>query len=494
MRVAPYSRRLSRRFRRAATALGTTAAVCVTMGLLPSALTGQLSAGEIRDGRVLVLSGATVVDGTGSEPLPDANVVVEGDRISCVGSAEECPPPSGARELELDGHWITPGLVDAHVHFSQSGWVDGRPDARDLRHEHPYPETVLELRQNPERFFRAYLCSGVTAVFDVGGYPWTWGLRGHAEPGQPVPRIAAAGPLLSTRDHWVNLPAELQFVHIPDEEGVRAGIEYLVSRDTDAIKVWYLVQPGTAEEATYRPLLELAGALAQEAGVPLIVHATALEAAKQAIRSGAHLLVHSVTDQIVDDEFLEMARDAGTMYNPTLTVYEGYHDIQAGFFREGRYPLDCVDPGTLQRARATEEWRDTVDPEEVALSARELEQRNRLLAENLRRVHQAEIPIAAGTDAGNPLTLHGPSIHRELSMMRQAGLTPMEVLVSATLNGARAMGRAEDFGSIEAGKLADLLVVGSDPTVDLNAFEDLSFLLLGGEIHRPEALLPDPPR
>ncbi len=78
---------------------------------------------------------------------------------------------------DLKGLWITPGLVDAHVHFCQTGWADGRPDAFDVRERYPYEEVEADLRAHPERFFRSYLCSGVTAVFDVGGYPWTLDLR-----------------------------------------------------------------------------------------------------------------------------------------------------------------------------------------------------------------------------------------------------------------------------------------------------------------------------
>src|SRR4029078_2230541 len=114
--------------------------------------------------------------------------------------------------------FVTPGLVDAHVHFSQTGWADGRPDGLDVRATHPYEKVEGELRSHPERFFRSYLCSGVTAVFDVGGYAWTLGLPPRAEPDAFAPHVRAAGPLLSTADHWLNLPAERQFIFLKDEE------------------------------------------------------------------------------------------------------------------------------------------------------------------------------------------------------------------------------------------------------------------------------------
>src|SRR2546425_5699759 len=98
-------------------------------------------------------------------------------RIACVGRRAACPVPADADTVGAAGKWIIPGLIDTHVHFSQTGWVDGRPDALDLRDRYPYETVEAELHARPERFFRSYLCSGVTSVFDVGGYPWTLDLR-----------------------------------------------------------------------------------------------------------------------------------------------------------------------------------------------------------------------------------------------------------------------------------------------------------------------------
>src|SRR5512143_3768282 len=102
--------------------------------------------------------GATLVDGTGRPPVRDAAVLVRGSRIACAGTRVACPVPVGASVTDLKGAWITPGLVDAHVHFSQTGWADGRPDAFDVRERHPYEAVQAVLRLHPERFFRSYLC------------------------------------------------------------------------------------------------------------------------------------------------------------------------------------------------------------------------------------------------------------------------------------------------------------------------------------------------
>ncbi len=114
--------------------------------------------------------GATLVDGTGGPPVANATIVLRGGKIDCAG---RCEIPGGVSVVDGRGLWVTPGLVDAHVHFSQTGWADGRPDSLDVRDRHPYETVEADLKQHPERFFRSQLCSGVTSVFDVGGYAWT---------------------------------------------------------------------------------------------------------------------------------------------------------------------------------------------------------------------------------------------------------------------------------------------------------------------------------
>jgi imidazolonepropionase-like amidohydrolase len=157
--------------------------------------------------------GGTLIDGTGSPPVNDAIVVISEGRIVCAGSRASCTVPASAATVDVRNRWIMPGIVDAHVHYSQTGWADGRPDALDMMERFPYIETVTALK-DPTPFYRANLCSGVTATFDVGGYPWTWSLREPADHSPHAPHVAAAGPLLSTRDHWLNTPAERQFMHI----------------------------------------------------------------------------------------------------------------------------------------------------------------------------------------------------------------------------------------------------------------------------------------
>ncbi|MEW5930493.1 MAG: amidohydrolase family protein [Gemmatimonadota bacterium] len=428
------------------------------------------------------LTGATIVDGTGAAPRV-GTVVMRDGRIACVGRCEVGP---GIETIDARGKWIVPGLVDGHVHYSQTGWADGRPDALDLRDRFPYDSTVAELRANPGRFYRSWLCSGVTATFDVGGYPWTWELRGPAERSTSAPHVAAAGPLVTPfAPPQLLLPGTQQFMRMESDSVTRAAARFVTSWDADALKVWMVVGPTAADTAVWVRRLGIAAEEARRARKPLIVHATNLWAAKHALRAGAKLLVHSVDDAPVDEEFLRLAREAGTSYNPTLTVRDGYVQLAERRFRAEGLPMECVDPSTRRKAYLTDSLPGGTP---LPAAARErLARGYRTMLANLKRVHDAGIPVVMGTDAGNPLTLHGPSVYREMEAMAEAGMTPMQVLVASTRNGARAMGR-DDFGTLEPGKVADLVVLDADPLASVGNLRRVALVARGGEIWTREEL------
>jgi imidazolonepropionase-like amidohydrolase len=422
------------------------------------------------------LTGATVIDGTGAAPLRNATVVMRNGRIACVG---ECQTGPDVHTIDARGKWIIPGLIDAHVHYSQTGWADGRPDAEDVRARFPYDSTVAALEANPERFFRSYLCSGVTATFDVGGYPWTWALRARAEASNAAPHVAAAGPLLSTLDHWVNTPAQRQFVYASNDSTTRAGARMMAQYGSDAVKVWYLTDIPAADTVQIKAVLRAAADEARRAGIPLIVHATSLGEAKDALRAGARVLVHSVQDQPVDDEFIQLARQAGTIYTPTITVAQGYLQLYARDFDETGLPMECVDPATRANAALTDSLPANGYPMDRVRAS--IERERQIMMDNLRRVHAAGIPVVMGTDAGNPLTLHGASVYREMEAMAAAGMSPMDVLVASTRNGAMAMGR-DSIGTLRVGMAADLVVLDADPLADVRNFRAVSLVARGGEV------------
>ena len=448
--------------------------------------------------QTMALIGGTVIDGTGGPAITNAVVVITGDRLTCVGTAAQCPVPSGAARVDVTGRFLTPGLVDAHVHFSQTGWVDGRPDGLSAPGLYPYPETARALRADPARWYRSYLCTGITAVYDVGGHPWTTTLPARAEADSMAPHVRAVGPLITHASRSaLNLDDEIYtFLPMATSAEAQGSVARLKAMGASAVKVWYLAPPPARWEELDTRMLEV-GAAARAAGLDLIVHATGLREAKVALRAGAVLLVHSVEDLPVDQEFLGLLAKNNAIYAPTLVVGRNATRASVSIALGVRFPVDdpggCVDANTLAKVANIEPLRALVTEERRSpeLAFRRLENagaRGAVMAENLRRVHAAGGTIATATDAGNPLTLHGPSIFAEMEAMQAAGLSAPDVLVMSTRNGALAMGRLKDFGTLEVGKLADLLVLTEDPRTDVRAFRSRTHVMRGGRLHRQAAL------
>lgn len=207
------------------------------------------------------------------------------------------------------------------------------------------------------------------------------------------------------------------------------------------------------------------------------------------------MLVHSVENAPVDSAFVADLVATQTVYVPTLQV--GANARRARFAgAAGQVPaiddaLGCVDPRTkalIADAGNLQEF--YADPLALVVARNQVEaraaRRDSIMAANLRALHAAGATIAVGTDAGNPLTLHGASIHAELELMEHAGIAPESLVVMATRNGARAM-RRDDFGVLRPGKRADLLVLGTDPAQGTAAFRDLRGVMLNGRWLREPA-------
>jgi imidazolonepropionase-like amidohydrolase len=432
--------------------------------------------------------GATLIDGRGGAPVAKANIVLRDGKIDCAG---DCVVPEGVVTIDGRGMWVTPGLVDAHVHFSQTGWADGRPDFLDVRSTHPYADVEADLKSNPQRFAKSYICSGVTSVFDVGGFPWTLQLADRFANDTLAPHIAAAGPLLSPYlPPQLALPAEQEFISIKDEAAARAGVDYNAAHGAKAIKIWYIVRPPDLAVSVSEPAVMAAGDEAAKRGLPLIVHSTGLAEAKVALRAGAKVLVHSVEDLPVDDEFIALAKKNGTILIPTLTVIQNVSKLYHAGAGKKMPPVDdpnhCVDNSTM--AKLAETANANVPSERLPRMDKRMADTLAAANPNLMRLVGAGIPIATGTDAGNPLTLHGPSIYAEMEAMQGAGMSAMQVIVASTATASRAMGLDAVTGTIEKGKDADLVIVGADPSKDVANFRNVKYVVRAGVVRTIEEL------
>ena len=454
--------------------------------------------GSTASAQTTAFLGGTVIDGTGRAAIPNAVVVVARDRLTCIGTVTQCPVPSGATRVDVTGRFITPGLVDAHVHFSQTGWLDGRPDLIAAPALYPYAETARALRANPARWYRAYLCSGVTAAYDVGGHPWTTALPARAEPDSLAPHVRAAGPVLTYEPRAALRVDDSIYTFLPmtTSADVRASVAALKAMGASAVNVWYPA-PAPAMQSERDARLAEVGAAARAAGLELIVHAAELRGAKAALRAGAAMLVHGVDDEPLDDEFLTLLQTTRAVYVPTLLAERDGVRAFASVVLGTRYPIDdpgrCVDSSTVAKVAAVAPLRLLVRdfagaPERLLRDLDDPVGRSAMLADNLRRAYAAGATIVVGTDAGSPLVFHGPSVFSELEAMQAAGLSAADIVVMATRNGAQAMGRSKDFGTLEAGKLADLLVLAEDPRQDVRAFRTLTHVMRAGRLYEQAAL------
>lgn len=443
-----------------------------------------LAAVDAAPQEVTALLGGSLIDGKGGPPLPDAVVLVQGERIRAVGRRGELAVPEGARRIELAGSTLLPGLIDAHVHFGQSGALTTRPDVLNLRGTQTFWENAAIGEKTPERYFKAFLCSGVTSIVDVGDPLWMIDIRNRSQVNEQAPRIATAGPLLSTVPFVLD-PEERMMEKLSTEDEAREKVRSQAARRPDLIKFWFIVPGGDFDYPAAERAVATAIAEARRLGVRVAVHATGLREAKDAVKSGANLLVHSVGDRPVDEEFIELLKKNNVVYTPNLVVLESYVDLARRRPSLERYSLECADPEIVRSFEELPLVPEEKFSERSRHRASGWPEQKMILFENLRRIHSAGVTIAAGTDAGNTMTLHGVSMAREIELMIEAGLSPMEAIVAATRGSARAFGSGE-IGIIEKGKLAELIAVRGDPLREPGALKRVLFVMKAGKIVKHE--------
>src|SRR5262245_12826891 len=275
---------------------------------------------------ITVIQGATVITGTGSPTIRNAAIVIEAGRIVQVGPRNEVRIPNNAQMVDARGKWIIPGLIDAHVHFSQSGGLYTRPDIIDLRARRPYAKEMEWIKQRLPFTFERYILSGITGVVDCGGPMWNFDMRDVAAQTKKSPRVAVAGPLISTFLPPSTPTDDPDIVKPSSPAQARDLVRRQLERRPDLIKLWWVRQPGDNLD---QQVEIMSGAIEESKarGVRVAVHATELETAKAAVRAGADILVHSVTDRLVDAEFINLVKNRDIPYITTLAVEDGYRMV-----------------------------------------------------------------------------------------------------------------------------------------------------------------------
>jgi imidazolonepropionase-like amidohydrolase len=427
---------------------------------------------------VAVIQGATVITGTGSPAIRNAAIVIENGRIRDIGPRNEVKVPNNAQVTDARGKWVIPGLIDAHVHFSQSGGLYTRPDIIDLRSRRSYEKEMEWIKQRLPFTFERYLLSGITSVVDCGGPMWNFEMRDIASRTKRAPRVAAAGPLISTFLPPTTATDDPDIVKPNSPAQARDMVRRQLEKRPDLIKLWWIRQPGDDLDKQ----AEIMAAAVEESksrGVRVAVHATELDTAKAALRAGADILVHSVSDRLIDTEFINMVKNRDILYMTTLWVEDGYRSVLNQQVSLNDIEQKVGDPEVI----AT--WSDLakIPPKEIpgGIPRIPAAPKRPVAYDNLMLLESAGVRIVGATDAGNIGTLHGPALHREFELMAEAGMRPSDIIVSATKNAAAVMGRQADVGTLEKGKFADLVILDADPAADIKNTRKIFKVMKAGE-------------
>lgn len=386
----------------------------------------------------LLISGAEIFDATGAAPYR-SDVLIRDGRIVEIGPRLRAP--RGARVIDARGQALLPGFFDVHTHWTPGGVPAVTPDIATA-YVKAGVTTVNDFHQPPEAFEprRRWLATLATPHVNLTARMSTPGGHGADWADQNTTR-------------WVNTP-----------DAGRAGVEAIAPYAPDLIKAfadgWRYGQSAdntSMDEAT----LAAVAAAAHARGIKVVTHTVTVARGGQAARAGVDIIVHSLQDREVDDETIADMQAHKIAYAPTLAVYEPV--------KPGQTPPADMD---------TPRMRQSLGKFQVAL-------------DNVRRLHEAGVLIALGTDAGMPGTPHGDATLREMELLVQAGLTPSQALMAGTANSAEAMGVLADRGTIAVGKRADLVLVDGQPWRDITHVRRTQGVIIDGRpVYGPGVALP----
>src|SRR3954454_22290950 len=441
------------------------------------------------------LVGATVISPADGKVLPNATIVIDGGKIERVAMGKQDAATLG-KQISCADKFILPGYIDTHVHFFQSADLFTRPDGADFNSVRPYKDEVAWIKSHLDDEFARYIRSGITSLVDVGGPMWNFEVRKKAGATAKAPRVAVAGPLISSVPGEKLDLGDPPIVKIDTPDQARQFVRNLAEKKPDLVKIWYIVDKDHPIDA-FRPIVHATIEESHAHKIRVAVHAPEFETARTAVEEGADVLVHSVIDKPIDDAFVKLLKDRHVILCPTLVVFERYgrtFSHQLNLTPEEQKwgnpeVIASLDVTKIPQDKLPQRVKDAVADPKAALDR--IRKTYDVALPNLKTLEDAGITIASGTDAGSIGSIHGPALFREFQLTKATGLTPMQILQCATANAAKLFGGeiGAQIGKLENGCFADLVILNSNPLDDIAHASDIDTVIKNGVAYPAASIL-----
>jgi imidazolonepropionase-like amidohydrolase len=443
------------------------------------------------------ITNVTIVNTKDGKLQPAQTVVVQGEKISMVTKYNaKAKVPDSVKTIDGTGKFMMPGMVDGHIHFFQSGGLYTRPDGLNMGKIYPYEKDQLWIKDNHNDLMRRYLACGITTVADVGGPMSNYDIRKTNNENSNSPDAWVTGPLISTYQPPNLDKKDPPIIKVNNEEEARELVRKQIPLKPDFIKIWYIVNPGQKAEVTL-PIVKAAIDESHKYGLKVCVHATEYETARLSVEAGADILVHSVDDKVLDDDFLKQMKQKNITYIPTAIVAKKYREVFSQQNDITTHDLIYANPFILNQLHDLKHLKvkeTGFDYKSYAKSVSLLDKSDTIIWLNIKRAADAGINVVAGTDAGNIGTMHASSLYTELMVMRKSGMSNAQVLRSCTYNAAVGFGKETQTGSIAANKTASFLLLNKNPFDSLTYVNDFEFVVNRGKWIKKDTLLPVTPQ
>jgi imidazolonepropionase-like amidohydrolase len=450
------------------------------------------------------ITNVTIADVVNQKLIPNQTVVIKSDIIVEIQS-NKIEISSETQVIDGTGKYLFPGLTDAHIHFFQNGGLYTRPDIIDLRGTMPFAKEIELSHQTMEDKLRRYLQNGITNLIDVGSTYNFLKQKDLFKNAEYAPSIFMSGPLLTTYEPKVfeNLNDDEPFNMVKTVEDGQKMVQQQLRFHPDFIKIWYIAgADGLSIEASARKNLPIIKAIIEEAhkhNLKVAVHATQRVTAQFAVENGCDFLVHSIDDEIVKDDFVQLLKKNKTILCPTLIVHNGYFNTFGQKLELSYHEFINANPYQLGSLLDLKHLSDTLlinrlkklsNSEEKTAS---LIKTSAIKYSNLKKLSNAGVIIVTGTDAGNIGTLHASSYLTELMAMQKSGMNNWQIIQASTINGAKLLNKEQFFGTVSVGKKANLILLNANPIDKIENITNIYRVINKGVVFNPESLIEETP-